>query len=41
MRKFIWTFILVGVAGLIAYGSRNYPGTAQFVLLGFQLTMNI
>ena len=41
MRQAIWTFILLGVAGLIAYGSRHFPGSAEFIVAGFKISMSI
>ena len=41
MRQTIWMFILLAIAGVIAFGSHNYPGTAEFVVAGFKISMSI
>ncbi|MGL4767418.1 MAG: heme biosynthesis HemY N-terminal domain-containing protein [Formosimonas sp.] len=41
MRQAIWTFILLLIAGAIAYASRHYPGSAEFIVAGLQVRMSI
>lgn len=41
MKRTIWTLTLLSIAGLIAYGSRRYPGVAQFSFMNFQVGMSI
>ena len=41
IRKLIWTMILIAVAALMAYGMRNYPGSASFEWFSWQISMSI
>lgn len=41
MRRTVWLFILLTLAGLFAYGSLYFPGHAQFTVAGIQVSMNI
>lgn len=41
MKRAIWTLVLLSLAGLFAYGSRRYPGIAQFNFVNFQVSMSI
>ncbi len=40
-RKLIWTILLVVMAGAMAFGTRNYPGTVTVEWLNWQTTMSV
>ena len=40
-RKLIWTMILITVVALMAFGMRNYPGSASFEWFSWQISMSI
>lgn len=41
IRKLIWTMVLIGIAALIAFGMRNYPGSVSFEWFSWQISMSI
>ncbi|TDR31146.1 heme biosynthesis HemY N-terminal domain-containing protein [Hydromonas duriensis] len=41
MKQFIWFIFFLAAAAGIAYGSRYYPGTAQFIVASHQISMSI
>ena len=41
MRQLLWFIFFLGCAAAIAFGSRFYPGTAQFTVASHQITMSI
>ena len=40
-RKLIWTLLLILIAGALAYGMNNYPGTARFEWFSWRITMSV
>lgn len=40
-RKLIWTLLLILIAGALAYGMNNYPGTASFEWFSWRITMSV